>query len=152
MFLRLLRPVAPVAETRPLALADGRVVEVRWVRDARARRLRLIVSEKGARLTLPRGVSQRVADAFLLEHRNWLGEQLAKQDLTSREPLTRGGDHQLPLRGVDAGSESTADLWLPSCVCADDDHHRALQEIHQVGVEFWRGSEGELHGRTTLPG
>lgn len=142
MFLRLLKPAAPVAEVRPLVLADGRVVDVRWVRDARARRLRLIVSEKGARLTLPRSVSQRAADAFLREHRDWLGDQLAKQSLTSREPLVRGGEHLLPLRGEDlpllwregryARAELTGDgvvLQLPERA-GDAQAHAALRDFY----------------------
>ncbi|MFY2762664.1 SprT family zinc-dependent metalloprotease [Arenimonas sp. MALMAid1274] len=101
MLLGLLKKAAPVAEIRPLALADGRDVDVRWVRDARARRLRLIVSEKGARLTLPRSVSVRAAEAFLHEHRDWLSAQLAREGTQTRAPLTRGGEHLLPLRGQD---------------------------------------------------
>ncbi len=104
MFFRLARPTpdkpAP-PDLRPLALADGRCVDVRWVRDARARRLRLIVSEKGARLTLPRSVSERAALAFLHEHRDWLARQLAQQPEVSARPLQRGVDTHLPLRGAD---------------------------------------------------
>lgn len=103
MFFRLVRPAldkpAP-PEVRPLALADGRCADVRWVRDARARRLRLIVSEKGARLTLPRSVSERAALAFLHEHRDWLAGQLDRQPAASAEPLRRGVEPSLPLRGL----------------------------------------------------
>lgn len=101
MFFRLLRPdpARPSApDLRPLALPDGRSVDVRWVRDARSRRLRLIVSEKGARLTLPRQVSERAALAFLHEHRDWLAGQLARQPATTAEPLRRGEEPSLPLR------------------------------------------------------
>lgn len=104
MFFRLTRPApdkpAP-PDVRPLALADGRTVDVRWVRDARSRRLRLIVSEKGARLTLPRSVSERAALAFLHEHRGWLAGQLDRQPRASAEPLRRGHEPSLPLRGAD---------------------------------------------------
>lgn len=103
MFFRLTRPQpgqpAP-PDVRPLALADGRTVDVRWVRDARSRRLRLIVSEKGARLTLPRPVSERMALAFLHEHRDWLADQLDRQPAASAEPLRRGEETSLPLRGT----------------------------------------------------
>jgi len=101
MFLRLTRPDPPAVELRPLALADGGEVSVRWVRDARARRLRLIVTEKGARLTLPRGVSERLALSFLHEHREWLAEQLARQPALGASPLLRGATDPLPLRGED---------------------------------------------------
>ena len=99
MLLRLLRPAPPAEESRPLALPDGRVVEVRWVRHPRARRLRLLVGERGARLTLPMRAPVRAAEAFLLEHRDWLAAQLATR---LREPvpaLVRGEARTLPLRG-----------------------------------------------------
>ena len=99
MLFRLCRPAPPASETRPLALADGREVPVRWVRDRRARRLRLIVSEKGARLTLPPGASLRMAEAFLHEHRAWLGEQLDKQAPEAAPPFGRDWHDPLPLRG-----------------------------------------------------
>src|SRR5690349_12707407 len=53
MLASLLRrdPPPPLDAVRPFALADGSVVPVRWVRDARARRLRLLVTERGVRLT-----------------------------------------------------------------------------------------------------
>ena len=101
MLLRLFRPAAPPAEeVVPLRLRDGRDVPVRWVRDARARRLRLLVSERGARLTLPLRVSRRAALAFVDEHRDWLAAQLAKQPVPL-PPFVRGGDTTLPLRGAD---------------------------------------------------
>ena len=100
MFLRLLKPAPPASEIRLLALADGREVPVRWVRDARARRLRLIVSEKGARLTLPRAASQKLALAFLHEHRDWLAEQLLHHEAAEALPFGRDHDTELPLRGA----------------------------------------------------
>ncbi|MBP6597730.1 MAG: M48 family metallopeptidase [Arenimonas sp.] len=99
MFLRLIRPDPPAVEIRPLALADGRELPVRWVRDARARRLRLIVSDKGARLTLPRAATERLALAFLHEHRDWLAKQLARHPTSEHPPLRRGEAADLPLRG-----------------------------------------------------
>lgn len=99
MRLRLIRPAPPAAEIRSLVLADGREVPVRWVRDPRARRLRLIVSDKGARLTVPRAASHKLALAFLHEHRDWLAEQLAKQPCSTIAPFARGSAETLPLRG-----------------------------------------------------
>jgi predicted MFS family arabinose efflux permease len=66
----LLSPEPPREEVREFLLPDGSRVPVRWVRDARARRLRLIVAERGVRLTLPRLIArfneERVlAGAFL---------------------------------------------------------------------------------------
>lgn len=89
----------PEASERTLVLATGEVVPVRWVRDARARRLRLIVNERGVRLTLPRSASIRVAEGFVFEHRDWIATQLAKRPRVASEPFAFGHDHELPLRG-----------------------------------------------------
>lgn len=97
-FLRLSEPPA-ADESRNLVLRDGRSVPVRWVRDPRARRLRLLVNERGARLTLPRGASVRLAETFLFEHRDWLEAQLAKRPTVDATPFARGRDQALLLRG-----------------------------------------------------
>lgn len=70
-FLKPDKPVSTVA-LWPVLLESGEVIEVRCVHDARARRLRLIVSEKGVRLTVPKRCSDRLAKQFLLEHHDWL--------------------------------------------------------------------------------
>lgn len=97
----LFKPAAkPEPQLRPLRLASGETVEVNWVRDARARRLRLIVNERGVRLTLPHSASLRLAEAFLFEQRDWLATQLLKRPLQEAQPVfARGGDVRLPLRG-----------------------------------------------------
>ena len=59
-------------DTLELELDDGRRVEVQRVRDPRARRLKLSVDERGARLTLPPLASLVSGDRFLHEHRSWL--------------------------------------------------------------------------------
>ena len=100
MRLRLFRPAPPAEETVGLRLADGTTVDVRWVRDPRARRLRLLVSDRGPRLTLPPRASTRSALAFLDEHRDWLAAQLAKRPPPS-PPFGRDDTGALPLRGVD---------------------------------------------------
>jgi predicted metal-dependent hydrolase len=83
-----------------LALADGRAVDIERVRDPRARRLRLLVGERGVRLTVPRGASLAEAQAFLGQHRDWLDRQLQKRrDDTPRVALQRDICAELPLRG-----------------------------------------------------
>ena len=74
--LRLLlpKPVAKAPRTVQrdpvdLPLGDGRVLAVLRVRDPRARRMRLSVDERGARLTLPTRASLHAGDRFLHEHR-----------------------------------------------------------------------------------
>lgn len=55
-----------------LELDDGRRLEVQRVRDPRAKRLKLSVDERGARLTLPWRASLVSGDRFLQQHRDWL--------------------------------------------------------------------------------
>jgi len=88
-------------DTVAFAMDDGSEVEVLRVRDPRARRLRLSVDERGARLTLPPRASMVSGTRFLEQHRDWLVEQLrahAIDDLVS--PLERGATPALPLRGA----------------------------------------------------
>ena len=92
-------PEPPAESERGLVLANGETVTVRWVRDARARRLRIIVNERGVRLTLPRGASIRLAESFVFEHRDWIQAQLAKRPQIECEPFAFGRDLVLPLRG-----------------------------------------------------
>jgi predicted metal-dependent hydrolase len=102
MLASLLRrdPPPPLDAVRPFALADGSVVPVRWVRDARARRLRLLVTERGVRLTLPVRASERSAIAFLAEQSAWLARTLAKRPPpTEHAALVRGAAVAIPLRG-----------------------------------------------------
>jgi len=84
---------------RSLVLPDGESVAVRWVRDSRARRLRLIVNDRGVRLTLPRRASVRLAESFLSEHRDWLQSQLAKRAATPTRLFAREHDSHVHLRG-----------------------------------------------------
>ena len=96
-WLRLSDP--PQSEqARDLLLRSGESVPVRWVRDTRARRLRLIVNERGVRLTLPRSASVRLAETFLFEHRDWLQMQLAKRPATETRLFAREYDCELSLR------------------------------------------------------
>lgn len=107
---RLLRLFAPkpaadaarvVRETIPFVLADGRRIDVLRVRDPRAKRLRLSVDERGARLTLPLRASLVSGDRFLYEHRAWLGEQFAAFAHARPQGLVHGSCATLPLRGDD---------------------------------------------------
>ncbi|MEF9977665.1 MAG: SprT family zinc-dependent metalloprotease [Thermomonas sp.] len=104
--LRLLR--APRTASRVSAiqrdsigfvLDDGRHVDVLRVRDPRARRIKLSVDERGARLSLPLRASLVAGERFLHEHRDWLSEQLAAQGEHAGEGLQRDVTAALPLRG-----------------------------------------------------
>ncbi|MCA1714652.1 MAG: M48 family metallopeptidase [Gammaproteobacteria bacterium] len=102
---RLFRLLAPRPRTIErdavqFVLGDGRSIEVARVRDPRARRLRLAVDERGARLTMPLRASMVSGDRFLAEHRDWLALQLDRHALDSFPPLLRGDTAALPLRGA----------------------------------------------------
>jgi predicted metal-dependent hydrolase len=81
-----------------LALEDGRSVPVARVRDPRARRLKLSVDERGARLTLPPRASLAAGERFLAEHREWVAEQLANYAVYAGASLQPGVTAALPLR------------------------------------------------------
>ena len=104
---RLLAPRSPAAKPAierdwfELVLPDGESIAVQRVRDPRARRLRLSVDERGARLTLPRRASLVSGDRFVAEHRHWLAQQLARHALDAVPALVRGQSATLPLHGVD---------------------------------------------------
>lgn len=96
---RIAPKATPLQRTlRTLDLGEGVQVTLLQVHDSRARRIRLSVDERGARLTLPTFTSPAATDAFLQEHQTWLQDQLAKQSAHG-QPLQRGITASLPLRG-----------------------------------------------------
>ena len=98
-FLKPDKPASSI-ELWPVALTSGEVVEVRCVHDARARRLRLIVTEKGVRLTIPKRCSDRLAKQFLAEHHDWLESQWLKRPQGQRNSeLELFEDTEILLRG-----------------------------------------------------
>jgi predicted metal-dependent hydrolase len=79
---------------------EEREIDVLRVRDPRARRIKLSVDERGARLTLPLRASLVAGERFLNEHRQWLAEQLLRyQQMDAVVALQRGQPGELPLRG-----------------------------------------------------
>jgi predicted metal-dependent hydrolase len=106
MPLRFLqRPTAVAAspaqarERIEIVMDDGRSIEVLRVRDPRAKRIKLSVSERGARLTLPMRASLVAGDRFLQTHRDWLSAQLDTLSVFEAAPLEPGISATLPLRG-----------------------------------------------------
>ncbi len=94
------RPRAQERETLQVVLPDGREVPVLRVRDPRARRIKLLVSENGARLTVPLRASLREAERFMGTHLEWLAEQLERRAPPVEAPPFGFGDPgPLPLRG-----------------------------------------------------
>lgn len=96
---RVASPTAPRQAVLQAALPDGRVVDVLRVHHARARGMRLSVTERGIRLTCPPRTSDRRVLAFVHEHAAWLAAQLA-HTFGAAEPLVIGATATLPLRGA----------------------------------------------------
>ncbi|MCK7594421.1 M48 family metallopeptidase [Pseudomarimonas salicorniae] len=123
----------PGADWRPLPLADGQSLAVRWVRDARARRLKLSINERGIRLTLPPRASERSAWAFLEAHAEWLQRQ--RRDLgVDPPPLRLAPDalDRLPLWGVELPL-----VWEEGRCC------RLRQDGEQLVFSYTSRSTGE---------
>lgn len=130
-------------ETLTLSLPDGREVAIAQVRDPRARRIRLLVNERGVRLTLPRTASARTAREFLDSQLEWLAGQLPRFAAGSDEPtLAPGETAWLPLRGEvwpvdwDAGRYARVEMdrerlrirWQPGA--GEGALRRALREFY----------------------
>jgi len=98
-FLKPDKPASSI-ELWPVVLTSGEVIEIRCVHDARARRLRLIVNEKGVRLTIPKRCSDRLARQFLAENTAWLESQWNKRPHLQRNAgLQLHADETVFLRG-----------------------------------------------------
>lgn len=143
---RLIAPTraVPVAtnETIALRMPDGSEVPVLRVRHPRARRIKISVSDRGVRLTLPMRASMRAADAFLHKHIDWIALQLPRWKTSAdAAPFGRGSD-TIPLRGEtiplrwEAGryararrDEDCVVIALPASA-SDASARRALKEFY----------------------
>lgn len=92
---------APRREQISFQLDAQRSIDLLRVHDPRAKRIKLSVDERGARLTLPLRASRAEGERFLLEHRGWLAAQLARQADATGSGLVRDGTASLPLRGLE---------------------------------------------------
>lgn len=92
---------APRREQVSFQLDAQRSIELLRVHDPRAKRIKLSVDERGARLTLPLRASRAEGERFLHEHRGWLAAQLERQADAAGSGLVRDGTATLPLRGVE---------------------------------------------------
>lgn len=103
LFRRLASVAAPVIQRDTVRLRlDDAEIDVLRVRDPRARRLKLSVDERGARLTLPLRASLASGERFLQANRQWLQQQLARFDGEGllAPPLALREPGVLPLRGA----------------------------------------------------
>jgi predicted metal-dependent hydrolase len=99
-FFESSKKATPPVQHWPFVLASGESIDIRCVRDARARRLRLIINDGGVRLTLPLRCPENLARQFLFEHRAWLAQQWQKRPEQIETPaFYLGADFDLLLRG-----------------------------------------------------
>lgn len=128
----------------PLRLPDGRDIELLRVRDPRARRLRLLVSERGPRLTVPPGASAQEAQKFLDQHLHWLADQLTVDPHAAAPPgtLVPGESGHVTLRGQRLEVDWRASHWLHVTLAQDrlvisrPDNTRP-EQIHRALGEFY---------------
>lgn len=90
-----------VGDWLELATTTGGTIRVLKAVHPRARRLRLTVTPKGARLSYPQGTHPSQVNAFLRNHADWLEQKLDELNLAVKPlPALRVGQPcQLPLRG-----------------------------------------------------
>ena len=145
LFRGVFAPRTQERETIEVALPGGGVAAVLRVRDPRARRIKLLVSENGARLTVPLRASLREADRFLAAHLDWLQQQLDKRVLKVEAPAFAFGDATpLMLRG-----EALPVAWTPGRLLRveRDGHglrithpeHAKLASLRRALREFYLG-------------
>ena len=128
------KPPSVQRDSVSLVLADGRRIDVLRVRDPRARRIKLSVDERGARLTLPLRASLVAGDRFLHAHRDWLALQLAAHASEPRHDLVRDATAALPLRGELSGDWHVACLGHGGPLGTDALEHEDILWRHvQVG-------------------
>lgn len=85
----------------PAVLPDGRSVEVAYARHPRARRIKLSVDDRGARLTLPPRASIAAGERFVAEHVGWLAAQLERHAPPVQAPLRPFESPSLPLQDTE---------------------------------------------------
>lgn len=116
-------PRTIVRDAFELVLPDGRTVTVQRVRDPRARRVKLSVDERGARLTLPPRASLVSGERFAGEHGEWLARQLDRHGGDTVAPLRRFQTASLPLRGVELPLRWQAGRYARLQHAGDDDRN-----------------------------
>ena len=171
--LRLLSParIAPAPtrvqrDTIVFVLDDGQAVEVLRVRDPRARRVKLSVDERGARLSVPLRASLVASERFLHEHRAWLASQLHVHAQHANGGLQRDVTDALPLRGtvlplhwnagratrLDIDTEGTLRFATPARA-GDAALQRGLRDFYeaQARADVGRWLPTYLHGLPRAP-
>ncbi len=171
--LRLLSPTRAASTARRVqrdyiafVLDDGRRIDLLRVRDPRARRIKLSVDERGARLSLPLRASLVAGERFLHEHRAWLSTQLAVHVVHGGPGLQRDVTCELPLRGTllplrwTAGRATRVDfdgdrtlMFAAPTRAGDAALQRALRDFYeaQARADVGRWLPHYLHGLPRTP-
>lgn len=94
-------PSSASADWLELATAAGDTIKVLKAAHPRARRMRLTVSARGARVSYPRGTHPAQVSAFLRQNAGWLERKLEEMRLDAIKvpPLKVGRSAEIPLRG-----------------------------------------------------
>lgn len=144
---RLIAPKPRPIERDEIALVldDATTLAIQRVRDPRAKRIKLSVDERGARLTLPLRASLVAGDRFVHEHRQWLLMQLEKYTRDDATPaLVRNVTSALPLRGESVPLHWQEGRYAKLVLAADGLHfhlparvsnatvRRALREFYEA--------------------
>lgn len=117
-------PRMETALDRSTLCVAGQDVPMAWVRDRRSRRLRLTVSERGARVSIPWRISDAVANAFVADHAAWIAAQWQRFRVTQMPvQWAFGAVNTLPLAG-----ENLAVEWVLA--------RSARVERHAEGLRF----------------
>lgn len=138
-FFALESPPTRESLSSTLTMPDGTEATLLMVRDRRVRRLRLTVTERGVRLSVPWRVAERVAQAFLFDHREWIATQWGRLRDT-RQPVEWrfGAVTQLPLFGVEQPvvwiESRSARLSLDSVDHATALHFHAPRNVSAVSL------------------
>lgn len=108
------KPKASARVRDVLALeVEGQWLQIQRLRDPRCRRMRLVVDERGPRLSMPLRASQASAEAFVRDNGVWLLAQLAalrvSEDGQTQDSLAIHQTTQLPLLGSERDVH-----WLPA--------------------------------------
>lgn len=123
-----------------LISASGSTVRVLKAMHPRARRLRLTVTPKGARVSYPRGTHPGQINAFLRSHADWLVSKLDELHLSANPlpPLRLGHATHFPLRG-----ETVALDWAegpyPRIAAADGTLTLIIPRPHTRALPVARG-------------
>lgn len=142
-------PGADASAVIVVPLADGTDLQVHCRHHPRARRIKLSVDERGARLTLPPRASVASGERFAREHRQWLIVQLQRHAVEEQPRLLQDLTDALPLRGAmlplgwragrytrvlhDGGGVQAGMLWMEATPRAGDAAlARALRDFYEA--------------------